>query len=90
MFLDIFIFELKYRFSRAATYIYFGMLFLVAMLLIGFGNTPASEKVYHNAPIVIANLQLIISLFGILIASAVMGVPIYRDLEHKTGTFLFS
>lgn len=90
MFLDIFIFELKYRFSRPATYIYFGMLFLVAMLLIGFGNTPASEKVYHNAPIVIANLQLIISLFGILIASAVMGVPIYRDLEHKTGTFMFS
>jgi ABC-type transport system involved in multi-copper enzyme maturation permease subunit len=90
MFLAIFIFELKYRFSRPATYIYFGMLFLVAMLLIGFGNTPASEKVYHNAPIVIANLQLLISLFGILIASAVMGVPIYRDLEHKTGTFLFT
>lgn len=90
MFKDIFIFELKYRFSRPATYIYFAMLFVVAMLLIGFGNTPASEKVYHNAPIVIANLQLLISLFGILIASAVMGVPIYRDLEHKTGTFLFS
>ncbi len=90
MFKDIFIFELKYRFSRPATYIYFGMLFLVAALLIGFGNTPASEKVYHNSPIVIANLQLLISLFGILIASAVMGVPIYRDIEHGTGTFLFS
>lgn len=90
MFLDIFIFELRYRFSRPATYIYFGLLLVVAMLLIGFGNTPASEKVFHNAPIVIANLQLLISLFGILIASAVMGVPLYRDLEHKTGTFLFS
>jgi len=90
MFLDIFLFELRYRFTRPATYLYFGMLFLVAMLLIGFGNTPASEKVFHNAPIVIANLQLLISLFGILIASAVMGVPIYRDLEHKTGTYLFS
>jgi ABC-2 type transport system permease protein len=90
MFLDIFIFELRYRFSRPATYIYFGLLLVVALLLIGFGNTPASEKVYHNAPIVIANLQLLISLFGILLASAVMGVPLYRDLEHKTGTFLFS
>lgn len=90
MFLDIFIFELRYRFSRPATYIYFGLLLVAAMLLIGFGNTPASEKVFHNAPIVIANLQLLISLFGILIASAVMGVPLYRDLEHKTGTFLFS
>ncbi|MFT7035226.1 MAG: ABC-2 type transport system permease protein [Cyclobacteriaceae bacterium] len=90
MFLNIFIFELRYRFGRPATYIYFAMLLVVATLLIGFGNTPASEKVYHNAPIVIANLQLLISLFGILIASAVMGVPIYRDLEHKTGTFMFS
>ncbi|MHA7129847.1 ABC transporter permease/M1 family aminopeptidase [Algoriphagus namhaensis] len=90
MFKDIFIFELKYRFSRPATYIYFAMLLVVPMLLVGFGNTPASEKVFHNAPIVIANLLLLISIFGILIASAVMGVPLYRDLEHKTGTFLFS
>ncbi len=90
MFLDIFIFELKYRFTRPATYIYFTLLAVVALLLIGFGNTPASEKVFHNSPIVIANLLLLISLFGILIASAVMGVPMYRDLEHKTATFLFS
>jgi ABC-type transport system involved in multi-copper enzyme maturation permease subunit len=90
MFKDIFIFELKYRFRRPATWIYFLLLTIVPMLLIGFGNTPASEKVFHNAPIVIAELLLLISIFGILIASAVMGVPLYRDLEHKTGTFLFS
>ncbi|WP_268035595.1 ABC transporter permease/M1 family aminopeptidase [Algoriphagus sp. PAP.12] len=90
MFKDIFVFELKYRFGRPATWIYFFLLVTVGLLLIGFGNTPASEKVYHNAPIVIANILLLISIFGILIASAVMGVPLYRDLEHKTGTFLFS
>lgn len=90
MFKDIFLFELKYRFSRPATWVYFLLLMIVPMLLIGFGNTPASEKVFHNAPIIIANLLLLISIFGILIASAVMGVPLYRDLEHKTGTYLFS
>ncbi|WP_194775905.1 ABC transporter permease/M1 family aminopeptidase [Pararhodonellum marinum] len=90
MFWNIFTFELRYRFTRPATYIYFAVLFIVAFLLIASGNTPASEKVYHNSPINIAELQLIFSIFGILIASAVMGVPIYRDLEHKTGTFLFS
>ncbi len=90
MFKDIFLFELKYRFGRPATWIYFSLLLIVPLLLIGFGNTPASEKVFHNAPIVIANLIILVSLFGILIASAVMGVPLYRDLEHKTGTFLFS
>ena len=90
MFKDIFLFELKYRFTRPATWIYFLLLFVVALILIGTGNTPASEKVFHNAPIVIANLLLLISIFGILIASAVMGVPLYRDLEHKTATFMFS
>ena len=90
MFKDIFLFELKYRFGRPATWIYFLLLLVTGVLLIGFGNTPASEKVYHNSPYVIAQLLLLISIFGILIASAVMGVPLYRDLEHKTGTFLFS
>ncbi len=90
MFFNIFIFELKYRFRRPATYLYFGLLLIVGLLLIGTGSTPATEKVYHNSPYVIANLQMIISVFGILIASAIMGVPIYRDIEHKTGTFLFS
>ncbi|GAB3228802.1 hypothetical protein J0A67_13765 [Algoriphagus aestuariicola] len=90
MFKDIFLFELKYRFGRPATWIYFLLLMVTSLLLIGFGNTPASEKVFHNSPIVIAELLLLFSIFGILIASAVMGVPLYRDLEHKTGTFLFS
>tara|TARA_R110002012_G_scaffold153906_1_gene314111 strand:- start:51055 stop:54645 length:3591 start_codon:yes stop_codon:yes gene_type:complete len=69
---------------------YFGILLLVSLLLFASGSTPATEKVFHNAPITIANLMLVVSLFGILIASAVMGVPMYRDIEHKTGTFLFS
>ncbi len=88
--LNIFIFELRYRFSRPATYMYFGILLLVSLLLFASGSTPATEKVFHNAPITIANLMLVVSIFGILIASAVMGVPMYRDIEHKTGTFLFS
>ncbi|HSJ68035.1 MAG TPA: hypothetical protein VK921_10190, partial [Anditalea sp.] len=90
MFASIFLFELRYRFTRPATYIYFALLVVGSLLLIASGSTPASEKVFHNSPYVIANLQVVISIFGILIASAVMGVPIYRDLEHKTATFLFS
>lgn len=90
MFFPILSFELKYRFSRPATYVYFALLLIVALILIGSGSTPASEKVFHNSPVIIANLQLLLSLFSILIASAVMGVPVYRDLEHRTASFLFS
>jgi hypothetical protein len=90
MFKDIFLFELKYRFSRPATYIYFALLVIVPLILFGTGNTPASEKIFHNSPVVVGEFLILTSIFGILIASAVMGVPLYRDIEHKTGTFLFS
>lgn len=90
MFLNIFVFELRYRFRRPATYIYFAILFLLAFALLGFGGTTATEKVFHNAPITLVDLQLQISLICIFLASAVMGVPLYRDLEHKTATFMFS
>ncbi|PRY90700.1 ABC transporter permease/M1 family aminopeptidase [Mongoliibacter ruber] len=89
-FWNVFKFEIRYRLSRPATYAYFGALFAVAFVLLGGGFTPAAETVFHNSPYVIAQLQVTISLFGVLLASAVMGVPIYRDLEHKTGTFMFS
>lgn len=89
-FWNVFKFEIRYRLSRPATYIYFGMLFVIAFVLFGGGFTPASDKVSHNSPYVIAQLQSIISIFGILLASAILGVPIYRDLEHKTGSFMFS
>jgi ABC-2 type transport system permease protein len=89
-FWNIFKFEISYRFSRPATYIYFGMLFLIPFILIASGLSTASEKVYHNSPLVIASLQITLSIFGILLASAIMGVPLYRDLEHRTGTFMFS
>ena len=67
MFWNIFTFELKYRFARPATYIYFALFAFVALLLIASGSTPASEKVYHNAPVVIAELYVLFSLFGIKI-----------------------
>ncbi|GMQ31703.1 ABC transporter permease/M1 family aminopeptidase [Algoriphagus confluentis] len=90
MFKEIFLFELKYRFTRPATYLYFLLLFITPLLIFGFGNTPASEKVFHNSPVIIGDFMVLVSIFGVIIASAVMGVPIYRDLEHRTGTFLFT
>ncbi|WP_026947108.1 ABC transporter permease/M1 family aminopeptidase [Algoriphagus marincola] len=90
MFKHVFVFEIKYRFSRPGTWVYFFILFIVPFLLFGFGNTPASEKVYHNSPINIANFLTLVSFFGILIASAIMSVPLYRDLEHKTANFLYT
>ncbi|MAE86888.1 MAG: aminopeptidase [Flammeovirgaceae bacterium] len=86
-------FELNYRFNRPATYIY-----LILMILMGFlaGGTDivraggSGGKVMENAPIVITQLLVAMMIFGTFIASAVMGVPVLRDFEHKTDSMIFT
>lgn len=90
MFIKIFLFELRYRLKRPATYIYFLLFFLIGFLSIGTGSSPASEKVFHNAPWTIANMNILFSMVMMLICSAVMGVPLYRDIEHSTRQYFFS
>ncbi|MDX2135182.1 MAG: M1 family aminopeptidase [Saprospiraceae bacterium] len=90
MFWDVFSFELRYRFKRPATWIYFGVFLLLTALIIADGGTDASEKVHHNAPATIGSFMTILGIFSVLISSAVMGVPLFRDLEHDTKEYLLS
>lgn len=90
MFKEIFLFEIKYRLKRPATWAYFGILFAFGLFFSIGGNGPASEKVFVNSPIAIATMLSTISIFGIMLSSAIMGVPIYRDIEHKTENYYFS
>jgi hypothetical protein len=90
MFKDIFLFELKYRARRPATYLYSLILFLYFFICIINGWTPGSEKAFINSAYVIQNNLIIMSIFGVLICSAVMGVPIYRDIEHDTKGYFLS
>lgn len=89
MFTNIFIFELKYRLGRPATYVYFFILFLFAFVSAIYGNVPGSEKTYINSAYTLSVIILILSIFETMIASAVMGVPVYRDIEYNTqGYFM--
>ena len=90
MFWQIFLFELKYRTKRPATWIYFFIFVLIGFLSVATGSTPASEKVMHNAPWVLASGNILFSMVGMLICSAIMGVPLYRDIEHATRNYFFS
>ncbi|MFY9243970.1 MAG: M1 family aminopeptidase [Polaribacter sp.] len=90
MFKEIFIFEIKYRLKRPATWAYFGILLIFGLIVSIGGNGPASEKVFVNSPVAIATMLSTISIFGIMLSSAIMGVPIYRDIEHKTENYYFS
>src|ERR1700755_1605049 len=88
-------FEVKYRLNRPATYIYFAMVMLLAFAavawpdIIQFGG--ATGKVKQNASVVLFNIAGIFSLIPCLfIASAIMGVPILRDFEHKMESLVFT
>jgi ABC-2 type transport system permease protein len=88
MFSEIFLFELKYRFRRPATYLYGLILFLVFFIQFfhGFG----SEKINIDSPYYLADTMAVMSVFAIMIASAIMGVPVYREIEHQTQNYFFS
>ncbi len=90
MFRQIFLFELKYRIKRPATWLYFFVFFLLGLISVATGSSSATEKVMHNAPWVIAEGTVLFSLFAMLICSAIMGVPLYRDIEHQTRNYLYS
>ena len=90
MFRQIFFFEFRYRLRRPAFYIYF--LFILVFSLLGFANgaVPVIEKELINAPAVLAVYLSTASVFLMLVSSAIMGVPLYRDIEHNTKEYYLS
>ena len=90
MFWQIFTFELKYRIKRPATWAYFGILALFGCFIFAAGGISGSEKAHINSPFIISAILGIMSIFGILISAAVMGVPVYRDEEHKVKHYYFT
>ena len=93
MFKEIFLFELFYRKSRPATYVYFGITFLLCFLgvaspIIKLGGAVGLIKA--NAPYVIYRMTLVSSFALSIVTSAIMGVAIVRDFDHKMDGILFS
>ncbi|WP_046244178.1 ABC transporter permease/M1 family aminopeptidase [Hymenobacter terrenus] len=101
MFFPIFLFELKYRLKRPATWIYFILLLLMGYLLvglagglfgsgiqIGLGSDGQTDKI--NSPFSITVIVSIISVFGVVIASSLMGNSVYRDFEHRTHPLFYT
>ncbi|NMH26789.1 ABC transporter permease/M1 family aminopeptidase [Flavobacterium silvaticum] len=90
MFKEIFLFEIKYRSKRAATWLYYAAFLILGFLSVSQGWTPATEKVHHNSPFIIADCNVFFSMMMMLVCSAIMGVPLYRDIEHGTKNYYLS
>ena len=101
MFLAILLFELKYRLKRPATWIYFLLLLLMAFLLVtasggGFGTGVKislggdGQAVKINAPYSLNLITATLSVLGVIIASSLMGNPVYRDFEYRTHALFYT
>ncbi len=91
-FREIVLFELYYRKNRPATYIYFLILLGISIFALSskavtlFG---AGTMVSANAPVIVAKMMSALSLVFVFITSAIMGVSILRDFEHKIASLLY-
>jgi ABC-2 type transport system permease protein len=91
---EILRFEFFYRKNRPATYIYFGILFLlcfaaVTSKFVTIGGI-AGGQIKENSPFNLAFMTIIMTFFFTFICSAFMGVAVLRDFEHKTEALMFS
>lgn len=93
MWFKVFQFELEYRKARPATYIYFGVLFLMAFLAVSTDTIQIGGGVglvKENAPVTIATMMGILTAVFMMITSAIMGVGVLRDFEHKMESMMFT
>ncbi|QAA80493.1 peptidase M1 [Aequorivita sp. H23M31] len=86
--LEIFLFELKYRFRRPATYIYIALMFLIPLLLSVFTDSVTAQ--YTNSPNAIVGILGGMSIISLFFYAAIMGVAVYRDEEHRTAQTYFT
>ena len=91
--MNFFLFELKYRSNRVATYAYFLILFLISFMFVATDVVQlggADGNVMENSPFVIMQMMAVLSLFGLLMISGVMGVPVFRDFDHNTYSLFYT
>lgn len=102
MFKDVYLFELRYRFKMISTYVYWGIFFIVGLMVVlanggAFPGTEGSSiagggigKVLANAPFVIYTIISFCTYFGLLLIAAISGNAGYRDFERNTYPLVFS
>ncbi|MBB6107341.1 ABC-type transport system involved in multi-copper enzyme maturation, permease component [Mucilaginibacter lappiensis] len=87
MFWKIFIFEVQNRLRRPAVYLYFAAVFVFVTFTFSTGSLPVGEKEHINSPMLIAMSMAWISTIMMLVTSAIMGMPLYKDIEYNTKDY---
>lgn len=90
MFFQIFLFELRYRLRRPAFYIYFFLVLGFSVFSFARGMVPGRDREFINAPAMLTQFSCILSFMLTLMSASIMGVPLYRDIEHGTKEYYLS
>ena len=91
--LTILLFELRFRLRQIANYIFFALLFAVAVAMIRSDiaeSLGGRGQVAHNAPFLIAEFGAFIIIFGTLFLTAIAGTGVYRDFEANVHELFFT
>ncbi|RZS99140.1 ABC transporter permease/M1 family aminopeptidase [Aquimarina brevivitae] len=86
--MELFLFELQYRVRRPVTWIYAALGLIAAALIAVFEQSATAQ--FTNSPNNIVGVIGPISVIAIFFYAAIMGVPIYRDQDHKTAQTYFT
>src|SRR5215470_16263571 len=89
----IYKFDLKFHFRSPLFYILFVLFFLFAFGAVSSDAVQvggALGNVNRNAPYVIMQLVLVLSIFGVIAATAYVANAIHRDFELNTDSLFFS
>jgi ABC-2 type transport system permease protein len=87
MFWKIFVFEAQNRLRRPAVYVYFFAVLLFVTFSFSTGSLPAGEKEHFNSPMMIARTYAWLSIIMMLVTSAIMGMPLYKDIAYNTKDY---
>ena len=78
---SVFAFEVRFQLRRPSTWLYFGLLFLLAFGLVGTDAVSIGGigHVHKNSPFMIAQSMIVLTAIGQVITSALVGTAILRD-----------
>jgi ABC-2 type transport system permease protein len=90
---SVIVFDLRFNLRKPTFWIYWTLFFLLGFLFMTSDVVQIGGgigKVVHNAPIVIAQVQLIFSIVSGIVLSGIAGTAIIRDMEMKTHEIFFT
>lgn len=93
MFRDIFLFETRYQLRQPILLISFALFFLISFGAVTTDSVTiggAIGNVHRNAPFVVVQLLLFMSLLGVFFTTAFVASPVQRDYEHQTSELFYS